>query len=109
MPETRTKPDQFQLRFPDGMRAELKEAAKENGRSLNSEILARLSGLDTVGLRDRFAGQALVGMVTGAHSDETSMAGLMSFAEESGMSTHEIVATSSYRYADAMLAAREAR
>ena len=34
--------DQFSLRFPDGMRDELKEAAKANGRSMNAEIIARL-------------------------------------------------------------------
>ena len=34
--------DQFPLRFPDGMRGQLKKAAKENNRSLNAEIIARL-------------------------------------------------------------------
>ena len=34
--------DQFPLRFPDGMRDQLKKAAKENKRSLNAEIIARL-------------------------------------------------------------------
>lgn len=34
--------DQFPLRFPDGMRDQLKKAAKENNRSLNAEIIARL-------------------------------------------------------------------
>lgn len=34
--------DQFSLRFPDGMRDELKEAAKANGRSMNAEIIAKL-------------------------------------------------------------------
>lgn len=34
--------DQVKLRLPDGMRGELKEAAKENKRSLNAEIIARL-------------------------------------------------------------------
>lgn len=34
--------DQFPLRFPDGMRDQLKEAAKVNGRSMNAEIIARL-------------------------------------------------------------------
>lgn len=34
--------DQFSLRFPDGMRDELKEVAKANGRSMNAEIIARL-------------------------------------------------------------------
>ena len=34
--------DQVKLRLPDGMREELKEAAKANGRSMNAEIIARL-------------------------------------------------------------------
>ena len=34
--------DQIKLRLPDGMRDELKEAAKANGRSMNAEIIARL-------------------------------------------------------------------
>jgi len=34
--------DQVKLRLPDGMRDELKEAAKANGRSMNAEIIARL-------------------------------------------------------------------
>ena len=34
--------DQVKLRLPDGMRDELKEAAKVNGRSMNAEIIARL-------------------------------------------------------------------
>jgi len=34
--------DQFPLRFPDGLRAEIKATARANGRSMNAEILARL-------------------------------------------------------------------
>lgn len=34
--------DQFNLRFPDGMREELKILAAQNGRSLNAEIIQRL-------------------------------------------------------------------
>ena len=34
--------DKFMLRMPDGMRDRLKAAAKENGRSMNAEIIARL-------------------------------------------------------------------
>lgn len=34
--------DQFLLRLPDGMRARLKSAASENGRTLNAEIVLRL-------------------------------------------------------------------
>lgn len=58
-------------------------------------------------LRDWFAGQALTGMVSGAHGDETSMAGLLTAAEEAGVSTHSLVAQAAYNYADAMIAARK--
>ncbi|SEQ21000.1 Arc-like DNA binding domain-containing protein [Giesbergeria anulus] len=30
------------LRFPEGMRAQIKAAAEENGRTMNAEIVARL-------------------------------------------------------------------
>jgi len=36
------KADQFPLRFPPGMRAEIKDAAKRNGRTMNAEIIDRL-------------------------------------------------------------------
>lgn len=34
--------DKFMLRFPDGMRDQVAEAAKAAGRSMNAEIVARL-------------------------------------------------------------------
>lgn len=34
--------DKFQLRFPEGMRDQIKEAADANGRSMNAEIVHRL-------------------------------------------------------------------
>lgn len=34
--------DAFMLRFPEGMRDRIKEAAAENNRSMNAEIIARL-------------------------------------------------------------------
>ena len=40
------KLDQYIVRFPDGMRDQLKEAAKENNRSLNAEIIARLEAYE---------------------------------------------------------------
>ncbi|HEV7436607.1 MAG TPA: Arc family DNA-binding protein [Pseudorhizobium sp.] len=42
MAENRSKSDQYQLRFPPGLRDRLKEAAEANGRSLNAEIIARI-------------------------------------------------------------------
>lgn len=43
--------DRFIVRFPDGMRDRLKEAAHANGRSMNAEIVARL--------QDTFNGSAV--------------------------------------------------
>lgn len=37
-----SKQEQFIVRLPDGMRDRIKEAAKENGRSMNAEIVQRL-------------------------------------------------------------------
>lgn len=34
--------DKYIVRFPDGMRERIAEAAKANNRSMNSEIIARL-------------------------------------------------------------------
>jgi Arc-like DNA binding domain len=36
------KPIQILLRFPSGLRRWLSEKAKENGRSINAEVIARL-------------------------------------------------------------------
>ena len=41
-----SKQDQFVLRFPDGMRDKIKDAAERNGRSMNAEIVTRLSEYD---------------------------------------------------------------
>lgn len=37
-----TKQDQYVLRFPDGMREQIKDAAEFSGRSMNAEIIQRL-------------------------------------------------------------------
>lgn len=34
--------DQYMVRFPEGLRDKIKEVAAANGRSMNSEIIARL-------------------------------------------------------------------
>ncbi len=34
--------DQYMVRFPNGMRDKIKEAAEANGRSMNAEIITRL-------------------------------------------------------------------
>lgn len=40
--ENRLYTDQFQLRFPNGMRELVKQNASENGRSMNAEIIFQL-------------------------------------------------------------------
>ncbi|WP_394698991.1 Arc family DNA-binding protein [uncultured Tolumonas sp.] len=42
--------DKFNLRFPDGMREKIAEAAKLSGRSMNSEIIYRLQQSFDAGL-----------------------------------------------------------
>ena len=41
-PTTGRDSDKFMLRLPDGMRDRIAAAATQNGRSMNSEIVARL-------------------------------------------------------------------
>jgi plasmid stability protein len=38
-----TKQDQYMVRFPQGMRDQLKDAAAKHGRSMNAEIVHRLA------------------------------------------------------------------
>lgn len=59
--------DQFNVRFPDGMRDRIAAIAKESGRSMNAEIIARL---------DRsFAPQSM-----GINADSTDIAGFLAMA-----------------------------
>lgn len=56
--------DQFQLRLPDGMRESLCASAARNGRSMSSEIIARLqassnSSSNSLSKREQFAGMAM--------------------------------------------------
>lgn len=44
--------DKYIVRFPDGMRARIAELAKANGRSMNSEIVARLQASMEGGIED---------------------------------------------------------
>lgn len=52
--ENRDYPDQYMMRFPKGMRDELKAAAKANGRALNTEIIARLEAIPELARRINF-------------------------------------------------------
>jgi len=82
--------DQFPIRLPDGVRDEIKQAAKANRRSMNAEILSRIAAPveGALSLRDWLAGMVLV--------------------RESGEHTPDDAAAWAYRYADAMLKARSA-
>jgi hypothetical protein len=91
---THRNADQYVVRFPDGLRSEIKAAAKSNGRSLNAEIVSRIMAAPAMSLRDWLAGQALAGMCAfhgtyGEGNDPWNNA------------------ARAYEQADAMLAARE--
>lgn len=64
-----TQPDdKYVIRFPDGMRDELKAAAKANGRSLNAEIIhliqqGQTATTDQITPRDLFAANALNALI----------------------------------------------
>lgn len=84
----------FRLRIPEGLREEIREAAEANNRSMNAEIIARLSGTQA-NLRDQIAMHAL-----GLGFDWTTVHETGGYAE---------AAKVAYEVADAMLAAREAK
>jgi hypothetical protein len=44
-----SKQDQFVLRFPEGLRDKVKDAAEESGRSMNAEIITRIEAYDSGG------------------------------------------------------------
>jgi len=92
--------DKVMLRLPDGMRDRLKAFAAGNNRSMNAEIVARLETAE-FGLRDRFAGQALIAVWGNPAS--------MEVASNAGIGLASQTARWAYELADAMLAAREAR
>ncbi|MGV6875949.1 Arc family DNA-binding protein [Pseudochelatococcus sp. B33] len=76
--------DQFPLRFPDGMREQLKAEAAKNGRSLNAEIIDRLSksleGSDSIA---QLPGAIGGGAVTSI--DEIAKVVVAKLAERSGV------------------------
>lgn len=84
---------QYMLRLPDGLRDQIKTDAESNGRSMNTEIIARLSGTQA-NLRDQFAMHVAAGMAA--------------FSGTSGVSYGPgQIAGRSYEIADALLAARK--
>lgn len=88
--------DRFQIRLPDGLRDEIRTSAAANGRSMNAEIVSRLSG-NVESLRDRFAGHALAGILAGG------FAGTIPHDDVNGGYDAAFFA---YQYADAMVAVR---
>lgn len=96
----RTDP-QLNLRLPGDLKKQIEDAASQSGRSVTAETVHRLTvsfsrnddGASRHGLRDHFAGQAMI-RLTGADPDGIHSAGMS--------------ATLSYRLADAMLVARAA-
>lgn len=65
--------DRYIVRFPDGMRDQIAEAAKANNRSMNAEIVARLEA-------------SFSGVVLSKPSDVTPYLGnFLALLEESGM------------------------
>lgn len=56
-PQAAEKLDQFPLRFPPGMRAEIKDAAKRNGRTMNAEIIDRLERVPNMELAMQVIGE----------------------------------------------------
>jgi|GEM_PF-2220727 len=89
--------DQFVVRFPEGMRDKIAEAAKANNRSMNAEIVARLESSSTgLSVRDHFAAMALAPLIASG-----------SWTVGSGPSAeNEILAAAAYAVADAMLIER---
>lgn len=88
---------QFALRLPDGMRDEIKASAALNERSMNAEIVSRLTEV-RASLRDQFAMAALTGLIASGNdaydlTDSDTQAAYAAFR--------------AYTVADAMLAIRE--
>lgn len=90
--------NKINVRLEDGMRDQLKTDAKANGRTLNAEVVARLSG-SQISLRDWFAGQALAGELA---AEDMGVGAVLLRSKENA----ELMAARAYHMADAMLAER---
>lgn len=82
------KQDQYIVRFPDGMRDRLKDAAAENGRSMNAEIIQRLdeSFEGRSALSDKVADAAFVrgiqiGLIEAILLEDDPMAALLALRQ----------------------------
>lgn len=67
--------DQFSLRLPDGLRDRIKEVAEENGRSMNSELIYRLTRIYSAAATE---GQIGVGSSAAASSNNGALPGAAS-------------------------------
>ena len=82
------KLDQYIVRFPDGMRDQLKKSAKENNRSLNAEIIhlierGQASTNNQITPRDLFAAAALKALIgVGGETVEIVVAGSFLMADK---------------------------
>lgn len=82
------------LRLPDDVRDQIAAAATENGRSMNAEIVARISNsAPEKTLRDEFASQALIGVVAANNPKNYT--------------EFQLAAIDAYSIADAMVKIRE--
>jgi len=85
LPPSRTA-DQFVVRFPDGMRDRIAEAAKTNGRSMNSEIVSRLDETFTrtaathTGSMDLSGSSTQLQEIAQAHKETTKWLGQLNHA-----------------------------
>jgi len=94
--------EQFKIRLPDGMRDEIRAAAAANHRTMNAEVVARLTPPESMTLRDWLAGQALAGMLANPKTQQF----IAEIAAERTQDGAQLSAAASYEHADAMLAAR---
>ncbi|TAV08390.1 Arc family DNA-binding protein [Rhizobium ruizarguesonis] len=60
MTVNRTNPDQYQLRFPAGLRDRVKAIADHNGRSMNAEIIAMIESAQDGGSAEAARFKALL-------------------------------------------------
>lgn len=73
---------------------------QENGNDMNFLEIGMT-------LRDYFAGQAIVGIISGANSSESMLSAWLHESKKSCKSVSQTIAAAAYAYADAMLAERD--